>query len=147
MWKQEKTSNVKINKTVINSILLLVYIWRTVEYLRAFKHFLNSSVCLPFILIYDVHGRVLNVVEVEADNGDIDSAWRDSLWHLPGSSISGFGIIDFGILDVLILPALKNSHALVKGHPDFGLVKSTSCTRDTNGLVWKKIKIYCLYLN
>jgi hypothetical protein len=94
-------------------------------------------------LIDDVHGRVLNVVEVEADNGDIDSSRRDSLWHLPGSSVSGFSVIDLWILDILILPALKNSHALVKGHPDFGLVQSTSRTRDTNGLVWKKITTCC----
>ena len=93
--------------------------------------------CLPFILVDDVHGRILNVVEVKANNSHIDSSGRDSLWNLPGSRVSGFGVVDLRVLDVLVLPAVQDPHALVEGHPDFSLVESTSCTRYTNGFVWK----------
>ena len=90
---------------------------------------------LPFILIHNVHGRLLNVVEVKADDSDVDTARGNSFWHFSCSSISSLGIVDLRVLDVLVLLAFQNSHTFVECHPDFGLVKSSGGTGDADGFV------------
>ena len=86
-------------------------------------------------MIDDVHGRVLDVVEVETDDGDVDAAGRNSLRNFPGSGISGFGVIDLGVFYVFVLAAFQDPHALVEGHADLGLVQSLGGAGDAYSLV------------
>jgi len=94
------------------------------------------SVRLPFLLINDVHGRILDVVEVQADDSNVDAARRDSFGNLSGSGVAGFRVIDLGVLDVLVLSAFENPHALVEDHPHLSLVEGLSSAGDTDGFIW-----------
>ena len=76
----------------------------------------KPSKCLNQKVLPDKHFRLLDSVQVVADDRDGNAARRNALGHFDLADDARFGVVDRRIIDVLVHLAFERPYSAVKRH-------------------------------